>query len=80
MRSYWPSALGDAQRLLEDHAQHRTGEIDFDVAAVDGDLAGARLDPHAGDGVLALAGGVGAAVLVELLLVFRRVRRGGDAA
>ena len=36
-------------------------------AAVDGDLAGARLDPDARDGVLALAGGIGAALRVELL-------------
>jgi hypothetical protein len=35
------------------------------------DLAGARLDPDARDRVLALAGRVGAALLVELLDVFR---------
>ena len=55
------------QRLLDQHAEHRTGEIDFDVAGIDGDLAGARLDPDAGDRVLALAGGVGATVFVDLL-------------
>jgi hypothetical protein len=43
---------------------------------VDGDLAGAGLDPDAGDGVLALAGGIGAALLVELL----DVDRGGGCA
>ena len=59
-------ALGDAERLLQNHAQHGAGEIDLHLAAVDDDLAGARLDPDARDGVLALAGGVGSAVLVEL--------------
>ena len=45
------------------------------------DLAGARLDPDARDRVLALAGGIGAALLVELLDVFRRLgRRGGLSA
>src|ERR1700687_3278623 len=64
------------QRLLDHHPQHWTGEIDFDLAGVDGDLAGARLDPDAGNRVLALAGGVGTAQLVDLLDVFRRFRRG----
>ena len=71
-------ALGDAERLLDDHAQHRTREIDRHVAAVDRDLARAGLDPDARDGVLALAGGVGATLLVELLHIFRRLLRGGD--
>jgi hypothetical protein len=43
-----------------------TREVDLLVAVVDRDLAGARLDPDAGDGVLALAGGVGAAAAVDL--------------
>ena len=47
------------------------------VAAADQDLALARLDPHLGDGVLALAGGVGAALGVELLLVDSCFGRGG---
>ena len=34
----------------------------FDSLRVDGDLAGARLNPDAGDRVLALAGGIGAAL------------------
>src|SRR3954469_25392367 len=62
------------QRLLDQHPQHRTGEVDFDFAGVDHDLAGARLDPDAGNRVLALAGGVSAAELVDLLDVFRRFR------
>ncbi len=41
------------------------------------DLAGAGLDPDAGDGVLALAGGIGAALLVELLDVGRICSGGG---
>ena len=71
--SYWPCAVGDDERLLDHQAQHRAGEIDFLIAAVDDDLAGAGLQPDAGDGVLALAGGIGAALLVELLLAQRGV-------
>src|SRR4051812_30540424 len=44
------------QRLLDQHPQHRAGEIDFDFTGVDDDLAGAGLDPDAGNRVLALAG------------------------
>src|SRR3546814_2268718 len=62
------AAGGDQERLGEDHAQHRPGEVDRLVLAVHGDLAGARLDPDAGHGVLALAGGVGAALRVALRL------------
>src|SRR3954451_431857 len=62
------AALGDVEHLVDDQAQGRPGEIDRLVAPVDDDLAGAGLQPHAGDGVLAAAGGVGAALLVELLL------------
>src|SRR3546814_2111176 len=51
-------------------------EIDRLVAAVDDDLAGAGLQPHAGDRVLAAAGRIGAALLVELLLAKRRLGRG----
>ncbi len=67
-------AGGSGQRLLDHHAQHRTGEVDFLVTGVDRDLAGARLDPDAGDGVLALAGGIGATQLVDLLDVLRCFR------
>src|SRR5690606_13976218 len=61
-------------RLLEDHLQDGTREIGVVFLVVDRDLAGAWLDPDAGDGVLALAGGVGAARFVELLDVDRRSR------
>src|SRR5438445_11315021 len=40
-------ARGGDQRLLDQHAQDRASEIDFDFAGVDHDLAGARLDPDA---------------------------------
>ncbi len=33
------AAIGFDQRLLDHHAQHGTGEVDFLVAAIDGDLA-----------------------------------------
>src|SRR3984957_16303828 len=39
------------QGLLDHHAQHRTGEIDFDFTGVDGDLAGAGPDPGPGNRV-----------------------------
>src|SRR5437660_959300 len=47
------------QRLLDHHPQHRAGKVDFDLAGVDQDLAGAGLDPDPGNRVLALAGGIG---------------------
>jgi hypothetical protein len=76
-------AVGDRERLVDDEAQRGTREIGFLIAAVDRDLAGAGLHPHAGDGVLAAAGGVGAALLVQLLLAQRRGlggdRRGAEA-
>ena len=39
------------------------------VLAIDGDLAGALLHPNAGDGIFALAGGIGAPLGIDLLLV-----------
>src|SRR6267154_1554252 len=54
----------------------REVEIDFDLSGVDHDLAGAGLDPDPGDRVLAFSGGIGAAVFIDLLDVFRRFRRG----
>ena len=68
--------IGRDDRLLDQHAQHRTREENFDGARVYHDFSGAGLDPDARDGVLALAGRVGAALLVELLHVFRRFGRG----
>src|SRR3546814_9907857 len=68
------SAFGQAEGLVDDEAQRRTREIDFLVAAVDRDLARAGLDPHAGDGVLAAAGRISAALLVDDLLAARRGR------
>src|SRR6202790_2581771 len=66
---------GCDQRLLDHHPQHRTCEIDFDFTGVDDDLAGPRLDPDAGDRVLALAGGIGTNIFVDLLDIFRGFRR-----
>src|SRR3954466_11161787 len=42
-------AVGDVEHLVDDQAQGRPGEIDFLVAAVDDDLAGAGLQPDPGD-------------------------------
>src|SRR3546814_5586184 len=63
--------------LLQQHAQHRTGEIGVAVLAVHDELARTGLDPDAGNGVLALAGRIGADELVELGLG-RSGRRGGN--
>src|ERR1700722_7256224 len=68
---------GDLQRLGDHHAQHRPGEVDLLVAAVDGDLALAGLDPDAGDRVLALAGGIGAALRIADRLAGGFGRRAG---
>ena len=70
-------ALGGDQRLHQNHLEHGPREIGGTVLAVDGDLAGAPLHPHPGDRVLALAGGIGAALGVELLDVLRGFRSGG---
>src|SRR5262249_37865111 len=69
-------AAGCDQRLAQDHAQHRTREINLLVLAVDLDATRAGLQPHARDRVLALAGGIGAALFVELLLLVGLDRRG----
>src|SRR6185312_10285419 len=70
-------AAGHAERLVDDQPQRRTREIDFLLAAVDDDLARARLQPDARDRILAPAGRISAAVLVELLLAERRLLNGG---
>src|SRR6218665_1599625 len=64
-------AFGRDDRLLDDQLQNGTGEVGGEFAAIDGRGALARLDPDAGDGILALAGGIGAALGVELLLMHR---------
>ena len=65
-------AVGDLERLLQDHLEHGTREIRVHVLAVDDNLAGTGLDPDAGDRILALAGGIAAAQLVA-----DRLARGG---
>ena len=69
--------VDDVERLADDHLQGRAGEVVAHDLAVDRELAGAGLEPDAGDGVLAAAGGVGAALRVELGLL--RLGRGSDA-
>src|SRR5690606_11624920 len=60
-------ALGDLERLVDHHAQNRAREVGVAGLAVDRDVALAGLHPNAGNRVLALAGRVGAAELVDLL-------------
>ena len=62
-------AFGRHQRLLQNHLENRAGEVGDMVLAVDGDLARTPLHPDAGDSVLALAGGIGAALGVDFLLI-----------
>ena len=69
-RRGWPRRTAAGSACAAPAARNR-----FHRPVIDHDLAGARLDPDAGDRVLALAGGIGAALLVELLDVFRRLRR-----
>src|SRR5439155_21452967 len=57
--------VGRGKGLVDQHAQHRPGEIDRAFAAVDVDLAGPRLDPYARDGTLALAGGISPTKFVQ---------------
>src|SRR3954468_4058042 len=64
---------GHGERLLDHHAQHGTGEIDLDLARVDRDLAGARLDPDAGDPGPSPARGRSAGLFVALSLLLWRV-------
>src|SRR5262249_55816027 len=62
------------ERLIDDHPQYRPRKINWAFAAVDVDFAGAGLDPHAGNGVLALAGGIGAAERVASRFYIHRHR------
>src|SRR5690606_26224409 len=55
-------AFGRDDRLLDDKLQNGTSEVGGEFAAVDGHGALARLDPDAGDSVLALAGSIGTAL------------------
>src|SRR5215212_7046809 len=64
-------AAGCDQWLAEDHAEHRACKIRALFLAVDVDAPGARLQPHAGDRVLALAGGVDTALPVDLWAAIR---------
>src|SRR5262249_39997906 len=70
---------GRLERLVDEHAQHGTREIDLPVAAIDDDVAGAGLDPDPGDSILAPSRGIGAALGVELGLPFLGwLRRAGQ--
>src|SRR3974390_2505722 len=71
-----PVAPRRDEGLLDQHAKHRTGKEHLDRPGVHFDLAGARLDPHAGDRVFALAGRIGAALRINSLLVLGGLWRG----
>ena len=58
-------AFGNLEGLGQDQAPGRTREVFFHALAVDDHAAGAGLDPDTGHGVLAFAGGIGAAILVD---------------
>ncbi len=66
--------VGNRERLVDDHLQNRASEIDGQFTAVDDDLAAAGLDPDAGNGVFALAGGIGTAAVVDLAFMLGRRR------
>ena len=70
-------AAGFDQRLGNHHAQHRARKVLLLVTAIDRDLAGARLDPDAGDGFLAAAGAVSTALSVDFRFN-EGLRSGGD--
>ena len=59
-------AVGDQERLRQQHTQHRTGEILHHRTAIHGDLALAGLDPDPRHRLLAPAGGIGPAPGVAL--------------
>ena len=65
------SAVQRNEWLVDDHAQHRAREVASDFFAVHSHIAFTWLDPDAGNRVLALAGGIGAALGVDLLDVDR---------
>src|SRR5690606_34514522 len=58
-------------RLLNDQLQNRASKIGSELTAIDHDLALAWLDPDTCNGILALAGGISAALSVELLDMHR---------
>ena len=60
------AAIGNVERLLNQHPENGPGEIDIKRLAVDGDLAAAAFHPHPRSCVLAAAGSVGAALGIEL--------------
>src|SRR5262249_15075717 len=57
---------GDGERLLDHRLVQGTGEELVELAAVDGELAVARQQDHAGDRALALAGGEEAGAALHL--------------
>ena len=61
-------AVHEVQGLLHEHAQHGTGEVGFDDLAIYSYLAGAALEPDAGNRVLAATGCVRTALGVDLWL------------
>ena len=76
---------GHLKRLAQDHLQNGTRKIHVQLFAVHSHLAGARLDPDAGNRVFPLAGGIGAAQLIALWLgqgngLFHNCSVGGGVA
>ena len=65
------NAVGYVERLVDDEAQRRACEIDGLVAAIDHDLAGAGLQPDAGNRILAAAGCISAALRIDFFFAQR---------
>src|SRR5579859_5793773 len=71
--------IGGDDRLLDHHLEDGPSEILGEILAVDKDAAATAGEPDAGDRILALAGGIGAAQRIELLHMDRldgSLRRG----
>ena len=70
------AAVSDREGLVDHQTQRRTREIGFLILAIDDDLAGTGLDPYAGNGILAAAGGVGTALRIDFTVAQRHCHAG----